>query len=422
MGMTCGTAFLPAWEIRVRIKLGLLGVGAALWMASCSDATKPSATASGGNAGQGSTASGGNAGQGSAGSSSLGGTAGLGTNVAIDDFLRAYTDGACQLLLRCYAAAATALPPDCTTFLEVRLREQGFGHIEAAVGEGRVDYHGEAVAQCIEGVSTASCDAVLLPYCSSVFVGAKKTGEACTLDFECVDQQCVVDGACPGACAAPGTLGAACTTENRCQPELSCLTDDDTGAGKCVKTAAKGETCSKSVPCRGYTFCAGRDPEVPEDTGVCIDRAGLYTAKQGEPCEAIREPMCEAGLVCTTRVEAGITVGSCQPRVASGSACTFSTPDACPDQEYCRITSETGVKPATGSCKPRPGLGEECRYGSFYVAPCGEDQFCNLDTTLCAESKHLDEPCSIDDECYSNRCSVAGKCVALLECEKSAEP
>jgi hypothetical protein len=394
----------------VRISLGFVGVGAALWMASCSDATQPSPA----------TASAGKGGQSSAGASSHGGTAGLGSSVAVDDFLRAYAGGACQLLLRCYAAAARAIPADCTTFFEVRLREQGFAHIEAAVGEGRIEYHGEAVARCIEEVSTASCDAALLPYCSRVFVGAKKTGEACTLDFECVGQQCVVDGACPGACAAPGALGAACTTENHCEPELTCLAD--AAGGKCVKTAAKDETCSKSVPCRGYTFCAGRDPEVPEDTGVCIDRAGLYTAKQGERCEAIREPMCEPGLVCTTQVEAGITVGSCQPRVASGSACTFSIPDACPDQEYCRITSETGVKPATGSCKPRPGLGEECRYGGFYIAPCGEDQFCNLDTTLCAENKHLDEPCTIDDECYSNRCSADGKCVALLECEKSAEP
>jgi hypothetical protein len=65
-----------------------------------------------------------------------------------------------------------------------------------------------------------------------------------------------------------------------------------------------------------------------------------------------------------------------------------------------------------------PGLS----YGSLYIAPCGEDQFCNLETTLCAELKHLDEPCSTDSECYSNRCSADGKCVALLECEKSAEP
>lgn len=380
-------------------------------MASCSDATQPSSA----------TAAGGKGGQSSAGASSHGGTAGLGSNVTVDDFARAYAGGVCQLLLRCYAAAATAIPPDCATFLEVRLREQSFGLIETAVGEGRVEYHGEAVAQCIEEVSTASCDATLLPNCFGVFVGVKKAGEACTLDFECADQQCVVDGACPGTCAAPGALGAACTTENHCEPELTCLTDA-AGAGKCVKTAANGETCSKSVPCRGYTFCSGRDPEVAEDTGVCVDRASLYTAKQGEPCEAIREPMCESGLVCTTRVEAGITVGSCQPRVASGGACTFSTPDACPDSEYCRITSEVGVKPATGSCKPKPALGEECRYGSFYVAPCGAEQFCNPETTLCAESKHLDEACGSDDECYSNRCSAAGKCVALLECEKSAEP
>jgi hypothetical protein len=386
----------------VRINLGLIGIGAALWMAACSGDTQPSA---------------GTGGQSSGGSSSHGGTAALGSNVAIDDFPRAYADGVCQLLLRCYAAAATAIPPDCTTLFERLFREQGFPHLETAVTDGRVEYHAAAVARCIEEVSTASCDVALLPYCSSVFVGTKKTGEACTLDLECVDQQCVVDGACPGACAPPGAVGAACTTENHCEPELTCLADA-AGASKCAKTATKGQPCSKSVPCRGYTFCSGRDPDVPDDTGVCVDRASLYTAKQGELCEPIGEPLCEPGLVCTI----GSTAGSCQPRVASGSSCTFSMPDACPDAEYCHITSDLGVKPATGNCTPKPGLGGECSYGSFFIAPCGADQFCNLETTLCAESKHLDEPCRIDDECYSNRCSAAGKCVALLECEKSAEP
>ena len=127
-------------------------------------------------------------------------------------------------------------------------------------------------------------------------------------------------------------------------------------------------------------------------------------------------------MVCTTRVENGITVGSCQPRVKSGAACTYSTPDACPDREYCHITSEVGVKPATGTCAPLPGLGEECRYGALNLAPCGDGQFCDLDTKLCAESKHLGATCSGDQACYNGRCSAEGKCVALLECEKSGEP
>jgi hypothetical protein len=357
-----------------------------------------------------------------AGTSAHAGASTVGPNTSLEDFPQVYAEGVCQLLIRCFSATAIVLPSDCASFFERLFREQNFPHIETAIAEGRIEYHADAVAQCIEEVSTASCDATLLPFCSRVFVGTKKTGEACTLDLECVDQECAVNGACPGACAPPVALGATCTTENRCEPELTCQAEATGDSRKCVANATKGQPCSKSVPCRGYMYCSGRDPEVPEDTGVCVERASLYTAKQGEPCESASEPLCEPSLVCTTRVEAGVTVGSCQPRVASGAACTFSSPDACPEDEYCRISSADGVKPATGTCTPRPGLGEECRYGTFGSAPCAADQFCNLETKLCAESKHLGEACSLDEECYSNRCSEAGKCVALLECEKSAEP
>lgn len=402
----------------MRVELAFIGVASVLCVAACSGESQRSPAdgqsgASGASMGRG--------GQTSGGSSSNAGAATLGPNVSLDDFPHAYAEGVCQLLHRCYAAAATAIPPDCTSFFERLFRDQGFPHLATAVAEGRLEYHAEAVPRCVDQVSTASCDATLPPFCADVFIGRRKTGEACTLDLECLDQNCAVDGACPGACAPLAGLDASCTSENRCQPELAC-SNELAGGNKCLETAKLGETCSESVPCRGYTFCSGRDPALPEDTGVCVERASLHSAKQGEPCESIGEPLCEPGLVCTTRVEAGVTVGSCQPKVASGSACTYSTPDACPDTEYCHIASAVGIKPATGSCTARPGLGEQCRYGAFYIAPCGAEQFCNLDTMVCAQSKRLDEPCSIDEECYSNRCSATGKCVTLLECEKSAEP
>jgi hypothetical protein len=315
-----------------------------------------------------------------------------------------------------------ALSPDCTSFFERLFREQNFPSIATAVAEGRVQYHPEALAQCLDEVATGSCDIALLDFCPRVFMGTKNMGEACTLDLECVGQQCAVNGTCPGACAPLASLGDTCTNENRCEPELVCRIDAADGGGTCMKTAKLGEACSETVRCRGYAACSGLDPAVADDTGVCANRADLYTAKRDEPCDFAYGPFCEPSLVCTMRFEAGVSLGRCGPRAPSGGACALSSPDACPDSEYCRITSDSGVKPATGTCTPKPGLGEECRYGSFSSAPCADDQFCNLETKLCALSKHLGESCSIDDECYSNHCSAAGKCVTLLECEKSAEP
>lgn len=388
----------------------ILGLGVALWVAACSGGTQHSPA----------TGSAGNGGQSSGGSAPQAGSATLGPATAIADFPHVYAEAVCQLLTRCYTAATALVPPNCTAYFERLFREQTFPAIATGVAEDRVEYHAAAVPQCLEGIKTASCDFTLAADCSRVFVGTKKTGEACTLDLECLDQECVVDAACPGVCAPPAALGEDCTN-HRCAPELACRADD-AGARKCSKTAKLGEACSASLPCRSYSFCSGLDPSDADDTGICVERGSLRTAKLGDACEPVGEPLCVDDLVCTTRVENGITVGSCQPRVASASACTFSTPDACPDYEYCHITSDVGVKPATGTCTPKPALGEECRYGTLNIAPCGDGQFCDLDSKLCAESKHLEESCSLDRECYSTRCSAAGKCVALTDCEKAGDP
>lgn len=403
----------------MKVKLAILGVASVLCVSACSGDTEH-ATATGGAPG---TAGSGNiskAGNSSGGSSSHGGAATVGTNTALEDFPYLYAERVCQLLVRCYAQPIKTLDPDCATFFERLIREQTFPQMTAAIAEGRTEYHPELVPQCLDEVSTATCDIGLVEFCPRVFVGTKKTGEACTTDLECVDQQCTVNGACPGACAAPGALGAVCTSENRCAQGLACSAGPD-DTRKCVTTAKLGETCSKAVPCLGYTICKGLDYSIADDTGTCVNASSVYTGKLDEPCEVLQGLFCEPDLVCTTRVQDGITVGSCRPKVASGSACTYSSPDACPDTEYCRISSAAGVKPATGTCTVRPGLGEEC-YGTFGVAPCGREQACNLETEVCAKVMHLGEPCGGNSECYSNRCSADGKCVALLECEKSAEP
>jgi len=382
---------------------------------SCSGGTQHS-PAEGANNG-GSTGVGGHA---SAGSLAQGGGVTVGPDTAIEDFPQVYAEAVCQLLNRCYTAATALVPPRCASYFERLFREEGFQPLAVAVADGRVEYHAAAVPQCLEAIATASCDFVLEENCLAVFVGTKQAGEACTLDSECVEQECVIGSSCPGVCAAPAALGEDCTSR-RCAPELACQTDD-AGAPKCAQTAKLGEACSASLRCRAYGFCSGLDPDDDSDTGTCVERGSLTKAKLDEPCEPLREPLCGDDLVCTTRVENDITVGSCRPRVASGSACTYSTPDACPDDEYCRITSDVGVKPATGTCMPKPGLGEECRYGSLGAAPCADGQFCHPDSKLCAQSKHLDEACSIDRECFSTRCSAAGKCVPLTECEEAGDP
>jgi hypothetical protein len=157
---------------------------------------------------------------------------------------------------------------------------------------------------------------------------------------------------------------------------------------------------------------------MPGDPGTCVARNELATSGQDEPCEPFSEPLCKAGFVCTTRLEGEEVVGSCQKPVASGGACTYSTPDPCPEGEYCNITSALGVKPATGSCKPWAKAGETCLFDGSRLATCETGSECDLDSKLCVTTSHLDGPCSSDAGCYSDTC-VDGKCVPRIECEES---
>lgn len=343
---------------------------------------------------------------------SAGGGASVGQSTPLTDYVHLSAASTCVRLERCLNGAATALG-DCTEALELALREQVATVIDRAVQDGRIVYDSNDLAGCLTAVEKASCDEVLFDECRSVFRGTKKTGESCVLDLECADQQqCVVSDSCPGSCAPAGMGGEACSTHNSCAPGFACASD------VCVKTAKLGEACGRDVKCQGYGFCSGFDTTTPDDTGTCVARSELATSGQDEPCEPFSEPLCKAGFVCTTKLEGDIVVGSCQKPVASGAACTYSTPDPCPRGEYCSITSAVGVKPATGACRATLKVGETCMFDGARVGACESGAKCDVESKLCVATSHLDGPCTNDAGCYSDTC-VDGKCVPRLECEES---
>jgi hypothetical protein len=378
-----------------------------LWLAlACSGGTsKNDATASGG---QGSAG----AGQGQSGGSTSGGATSVGPNAPLTDYPRLYAASTCVLLQRCLSGVAAEVEA-CTDSFELALRDQVTPVLDQAVKEGRVAYNPKGLPECLAALEKASCDEVLFGECSGVFTGTKKTGESCVLDLECADQQqCAVSDRCPGSCAPAGKQGEACSTYNRCAPGFTCASE------LCVKTAKLGEACGADVKCQGYGFCSGFEATTPGDMGTCVARNELATSGQDEPCEPFSEPLCKAGFVCTTKLEGDVVVGSCQKPVASGAACTFSTPDPCPRGEYCSITSAVGVKPATGACQPQPKVGETCLFEGSRAATCESGSKCDVDSTLCVASSHLGGPCTKDGGCYSDTC-VDGKCVPRVECEES---
>jgi hypothetical protein len=393
-----------------------------VWLAlACSGGTSKNDDAASGGQGTagaghgqsgGSTSGGSTSGGSTSGAATSGGATSVGPNAPLTDYPRLYAASTCVLLERCLRGFAAEVDA-CTDSLELALREQVAPVLDQAVKEGRVAYQSNALPACLAALEKASCDEVLFTECTDVFVGSKKTGESCVLDIECAEQQqCAVSGTCPGSCAPAGKAGEACSTYNRCAPGFTCASE------VCVATAKLGQPCGTETGCQGYGFCSGRGAGAQGDTGTCVARNELATSGQDEPCESFGEPLCKPGFVCTTKLEGDVVVGSCQKPVASGASCTYSTPDPCPEGEYCSITSAVGVKPATGACQPRPKVGEKCLFEDSRSAICVNGSKCDVESTLCLASSHLGEPCTKDGGCYSDTC-VDGKCVPRVECEES---
>lgn len=323
-----------------------------------------------------------------------------------DDFWRRYAEATCRLVVRCEPLLVLS-QTDCEAAL---IQAQKVALESQAITDGRVVYHPEQLPACIAFLESAACDEEKFEPCLPVFEGTIASGEPCTLDLECAGHgQCLVDGTCPGVCGAAGKLGEPCSSYNACERGLDC--GGDPNAQTCRATAKLGESCGDDVACSGYAACL---------EGKCTSRESLGHSDQGGPCEVLSGPGCKPGLVCTTALEGDVVVGRCQPKVASGAACTFSTPDACPEGEYCHITSASGVKPATGTCQRAPKLGEECRYGTFNITSCEKGQYCDVTTNVCTVKRDIGADCASSSSCSSGAC-VADKCVEDLECEKSKD-
>lgn len=342
-----------------------------------------------------------------------GGNQGENGPVTLADFPHAYAIAICQSIARCYPQVLPA--GDCVASLDPTLAEEAFAQVEAAVADGSTIYDSAAAPTCLLEAATASCDTIAPESCRQVFKGTRKSGEACTQDLQCVDQECTSGSTCPGTCGRRAKLGEACSAGTSCESELACR-EDESGSSRCIETAGSGEPCSAEVPCRGYNYCYSP----PGSQATCVARSDLPRVALDEGCEPALGPQCSIGLVCTLQNENGVSLGRCKETVTAGAACVLSFPDACPEGQHCHITTALTVKPAAGQCQDNPQLGEECLYNVIHSAPCGQGQFCSEASKLCTNGRHLGETCADSSECYSRHCNAEGKCGVTLECEKGA--
>jgi hypothetical protein len=278
------------------------------------------------------------------------------------------------------------------------------------VTSGRVIFHADRAAQCVDAIEKASCAAAVGfewvnwadPVCLTVYEPAQGENQPCDYDFngrlarECKGRMaCEIDPSCdPSSTCCQGTCstrsgelpevlageGAACQGDIECQSQLVCGP-----AGKCMVPRNAGD------PCWGY--CAG-DNVCRDGTCQAPDvRDGVTTCTGGTGTTSV----CDADHYCGTD-------GHCWPFKKEGDACGPGV-GVC-DWFY-------GCPYDTHVCTLRRDRGESCRSADDCQAWHGR---C-LDGK-CAPALADGEACTLDTQCVSNHCA-AGACAPLSVCDVS---
>lgn len=310
-----------------------------------------------------------------------------------------------QLILR---ANSVPTAPSMASF-----NSYTFGQLAARLQTGRIELNREALEECAEAQSKASCNDAepvapaeclegdISSPCEEVIIGLQQEGESCASPDECEDGLFCSGGA--------GTVDGVCVVEAKlndaCQVEVDCTTTD------------------------GHLYC-------DESTGSCRERAS-----EGEDCE-FADPTfnalapsnlilpCLPGFWCSA--ETSTCLATCD-RLAEGDVCTDS--DQCGDDMFCDFTELTDQGFA-GLCAEQlnPGaasdVAEACKSGDIFadVTDSNYDAYyCQYYGTNCVNTcaGQGGDDCSFDDfagaDCNSGSCNESTdecrtKCTANYDC------
>jgi hypothetical protein len=299
---------------------------------------------------------------------------------------------------------------DCKQELRIDDRYTRFPFVDEQVAAGRVTFHADAAATCLQAIEQASCAAAVGfewaawvdPACLQVFEPAVAEGQACdydvngTLSRECKgwmacerDATCDLSvTCCQGTCsthdgeepAALGGEGAACLSDLECAVAFVCGAN-----GTCVVPREIGDHC--------WYYCAGDN--------VCRD--GICQA----PTVTTQETRCDGGTSDTRVCDANHYCGSdgaCWPFAAAGAACGAGVGVCdwfyeCPnDTHVCTLKRQDGEAcTVVTQCQ---GLRSACLNG------------------VCTAPLANGEACTDDNFCMSNHCD-GGVCRDLSVCDVS---
>lgn len=379
--------------------------------------------------------------------------------VAKEDFGERVTEALCERYTRCgYYASVEACERDWP-LVATRDRFDLGTRYDAALESGRLRYDEDAAERCVESVRDGACGLPALSR-TAVFEGieydpacrvlrVEAPGTDCQFNLECGEQgfcAYAASNACQGRCEPRVQEGGAVSRADACEPGLVAnigglcsLLDPTCGndpQGVCERVVEEGGSCIKDPEggMYGYLLCADGLWCDGQGTGLC-----KRNLPEGEACEAMWGPPCEARLVCREGVcapyaregeqcrarntyslihhdecqrglfcDAGsFEYGTCQKTRAEGEACRTAAME-CAHNMDCRPETEGDD---WGTCQKRPGLGADCDPGIPF-AHCAPGLTCSRAYGRCVPFAQVGEPCGLLGECAtSSRCSDEGRCL-----------
>ena len=319
---------------------------------------------------------------------------GGGGSIAVEDLGDEVTGAQCANLVSCGLFENTA---ECEALVG---RDIDLGDLIAGVEDGTITYDGDAAADCLDGLSGASCDPsaeenrVDNQACDDAFTGNVVDGGSCYISEQCQSRRCVVAGSCVEQCCvgtceateAPAAIGQSCAN-NDCVSNAFCNSSD-----VCAALIGAGTACTNDDQCAFGLICDA----VNDGPLLCTTTPGL-----GDPC-AGGESCPITGQTCD------FSDSTCAQVLHVGDACD-------PQNDLCSFANG-GCNPTSMTCDPVPGVGEPCP--GFL---CGGGAWCDFDfqlgTSECMAPLANSAACDSDSQCQSGYCDdMAGTCAAEVVC------
>lgn len=328
--------------------------------------------------------------------SCIGDDDGDGSNyVVVTQIKQAYKEASCTYLANCgyFPDVETCVSAAPTSSVGGSTPIDPDPNVVAAIGAGRVYYNGSNVKECFDALAARSCDKtdqsarVTPAACRNIITGTQHSGDACTIDEECISQQCsggsngtsCIMGTCIGDVAPTfelAQLDEQCSSNAQCVPGTYC----DNLTQVCTLLKASGSSCQQDTECDYGLGCAG---PVGSRTCATLPTVGMTCSLSDNPCR-------DVGTQCV--YDSLTAMYSCKQIGLEGASCA-GTP--CSNWYPCDS--------ATQLCAPGPSVGESC---SFSAACFSADTYCDQSTQVCTALKSNGMTCNDDSECASAYCDV----------------